>query len=121
MTTQMIAKLIDRPLALSCSLDASLMAGGAGMPMGIGLSSAAVLPVLPVSERLQRPTGASAVAAVKARAQAYAFAAAANGAGAGTAKGAAGAVANEFVIGQQKTAKHGKWAFRGLEPWSDPA
>lgn len=57
------------------------------------------------SERLgaERPTTAPAVAAV-AQAAAYAFGFAANGAG----------------EGRQKK-QHPKWAFRGHEPWRDPA
>lgn len=49
----------------------------------------------------ERPTKAPAVAA---QAHAYAFALAAKGAG----------------DGRQKT-QHHMWAFRGLEPWRDPA
>ena len=53
----------------------------------------------------ERPTKApEGTAVVKARAAAYAFAAAANGAD-----------------GSQKTQHHSMWAFRGLEPWRDPA
>lgn len=61
-----------------------------------GLSSAALLPV---RERSERP--AQAASAVRAE-QAYAVAAA-HGAGA------------------KYTQHTSKWAFRGLEPWSDPA
>ncbi|MBY8876957.1 hypothetical protein [Actinacidiphila acidipaludis] len=104
-------KMTDRSVTLACSRRVSVPA--------TGLSAAALLPISPVRERSERPTQAPAVAAAKAQAQAYAFAAAANGAGAGTATGAAGA--NGHAIGQQKTQQHGKWAFRGLEPWSDPA
>ncbi|MEE1927687.1 hypothetical protein V1J52_05695 [Streptomyces sp. TRM 70351] len=58
----------------------------------------------PVSD--ERPIQAPAVAA-EAQAQAYAFTAAAVGAGAGR---------------QTETKKqHTMWAFRGLEPWRDPA
>lgn len=57
---------------------------------------------LPVRERNERPTKALE-AAVEAQAQAYAFAAA----GAGFRK--------------QTTQHHLMWAFRGPEPWSDPA
>jgi hypothetical protein len=56
---------------------------------------------LPVRERDERPT--KALEAVAAQAQAYAFAAA----GAGSRK--------------QTTQHHLMWAFRGPEPWSDPA
>lgn len=109
-------KMTDRPVIAACSLDVSIV--GAGM-RGTGLSvSSALLPVLPVRVRSERPIQAPAAAA-KAEATAYAFAAAANGAGAGTAEGAEGA--NGHANAQQKTQQHGKWAFRGLEPWSDPA
>jgi len=109
-------KMTDRPVIATCSLDVSF--AGTGM-RGTGLSvSSALLPVLPVRVRSERPIEAPAAAA-KAEATAYAFAAAANGAGAGTAEGAEGA--NGHANGQQKTQQHGKWAFRGLEPWSDPA
>ncbi|NGO72072.1 hypothetical protein G5C65_27730 [Streptomyces sp. SB3404] len=53
----------------------------------------------------ERPTKALAVAATKAQVSAYAFAIAATGAG----------------EGRQKTQRHPMWAFRGLEPWRDPA
>ena len=52
----------------------------------------------------ERPTKAPAVAAL-ALAPAYAFAFAANGAG----------------EGRQTTQRKTMWAFRGLEPWRDPA
>lgn len=53
----------------------------------------------------ERPTKAPEVAAEQAQALAFAFSAAANG-------------ADE---GRQKTQRYTKWAFRGLEPWRDPA
>jgi uncharacterized membrane protein len=120
-------KMTDRPVIAACPLGISLHA--------TGLSAAsALMPVLPVRERSERPTQASAVAAAAAQVETYAFAAAANGAGVGTAKGNEaghgraftghnGSVANGSQLnGQQKTQQHGKkWAFRGLEPWSDPA
>jgi len=105
-------KMTDRSVIATCPLGVSLRA--------TGLSASLLLPVVPVRERNERPIQAPAVAAAaKTQASAYAFAAAANGAGAGTAKGAEGA--NGHANGQQKTQQHGKWAFRGLEPWSDPA
>ncbi|MFG3121525.1 hypothetical protein ACGFYO_05925 [Streptomyces sp. NPDC048201] len=95
-------KLTDRPAVSLCML---------GAPSeGTGLSGIrAALPVssllsadLPVRERNERPT--KALAAVEAQAQAaYAFAAA----GAGFRK--------------QTTQHPQMWAFRGPEPWSDPA
>ncbi|MEU6849959.1 hypothetical protein ABZ901_08535 [Actinacidiphila alni] len=108
-------KMTDRSVVATCPLGISLRA--------TGLSSAA-LPVLPIRERSERPTQAPAAAvAAKAQAHASAYAATANGAGAGTAKVATNGLAAGFANGngQQKTQQYGKWAFRGLEPWSDPA
>ncbi|WP_327288867.1 hypothetical protein [Streptomyces sp. NBC_01198] len=112
MTSQLISiKLTDRSVIAACPLGISLPA--------TGLMSS-LLPVLPIRVRSERPTEAPAVAtAAKAKAHAFTSAAAANGAGYGTAKGAEGA--NGYANGQQKTQQYGKWAFRGLEPWSDPA
>ncbi len=85
----------DRPVIVSCLLGSR--------PCGTGVSG-----VVPGgSERLGgngRPTQAPAVAA-KAQAYAYASACAANGAG----------------EGRQKKQHLTMWAFRGLEPWRDPA
>ncbi|WP_328915952.1 MULTISPECIES: hypothetical protein [unclassified Streptomyces] len=112
MTSLMNTKLTDRSVIAASAFGISLR--------GTGLSVlSALLPVMPVSERDERPTQAPAVAAAAAQAQAYAFAAAAYGAGAGTAKGAT--AANGHANGRQKTQHGMKWAFRGLEPWSDPA
>jgi len=105
-------KSTDRSVVAACPLGISMR--------GTDLSAtSALLPVLPVRERSERPVQAPAVAAAAAQVQTYAFAAAANGAGAGTAKGAN--AANGHAYGQQKTQHGTKWAFRGLEPWSDPA
>ncbi|MGW7369691.1 hypothetical protein ACWGI8_41280 [Streptomyces sp. NPDC054841] len=97
------AKMTDRSVVSACSLGLS---GSAFI--GTGLSGfAAALPVslpagLPVRERNERPTKAlGAVAAGEAKA--YAFAAA------------------SAETKQQTTQHHTMWAFRGLEPWSDPA
>ncbi|GAA2934741.1 hypothetical protein ACFPN0_22390 [Kitasatospora cinereorecta] len=85
---------------LACSSDLSLRGTGVfGVPAVTPLSLAS----LPVRERNERPTEAPAAAVVKAQAQAYAFTAA----GAGAKKHA--------------TQHHTMWAFRGPEPWSDPA
>jgi hypothetical protein len=84
----------DRPVIASCLLGSRLC--------GTGVSG-----VVPGGERLGgngRPTQAPAVAA-KAQAHAYASACAANGAG----------------EGRQKKQHLTMWAFRGLEPWRDPA
>lgn len=72
---------------------------------GVSAVSPLSLPILPVvRERNERPIEAPAAAVAKdAQAQAYAFAAA----GAGAKK--------------QTQHHHTMWAFRGPEPWSDPA
>ncbi|MER5312973.1 hypothetical protein ABT034_34985 [Streptomyces sp. NPDC002773] len=109
------AKMTDRSAASACTLGFSASAFiGSGLP-GTGLSftglPVAGLPVTGLSglgkaaieRRDERPTKAlEAVAAGKATA--YGFAAA-------TSAG-----------NQQQTTKHHHmmWAFRGLEPWSDP-
>lgn len=108
-------KMTDRPVVATCPLGVSLP--------GIGLSSAALL-VLPIRERSERPTQAPAVAAIAKAQAAFGFAVATNGAGTGIAKGASATHGNgnSYASGQQKTQQYGiKWAFRGLEPWSDPA
>ncbi|WP_079085377.1 hypothetical protein [Streptomyces dysideae] len=64
-------------------------------------ASSVSLAGLPVRERNERPT--KALEAVAAQAQSYAFTAA----GAGNRR--------------QTTQHHLMWAFRGPEPWSDPA
>ncbi|MFI0939539.1 hypothetical protein [Streptomyces sp. NPDC021020] len=112
MSTQiLITKLTDRPVA-TCLL---------GMPSAATGLMSSVLPAAAPAARLrsERPTEASAVAAAQAKAYAFGSAAAAAGAGTRTVIGAAGA--HGFGNGQQKTQQYGKWAFRGLEPWSDPA
>ncbi|GGT09761.1 hypothetical protein GCM10010271_10060 [Streptomyces kurssanovii] len=97
------AKMTDRSVVSACSLGFSSAFLGTGMS---GIS--AVLPVsglggLPVLERNERPTKALAAGVAAAEAQAYAFAAA------------------SAETEQKTTQHHTKWAFRGLEPWSDPA
>lgn len=104
-------KMTDRSVAASCLLGSTslLAAPAASLGQGTGLSAIsanrpAVLATLPVRERSERPTQAPvAVAKEQAAHGAYAFAAA----GAGSQK--------------QTTQHHLMWAFRGLEPWSDPA
>lgn len=115
MSTQiLITKLTGRPVASPCSLGMSMADSGL-------LLADALLPVIPAGARSERPTEASAVAAAaKTKAHAFGFAAAAaHDAGTRTVIGAEGA--NGHANGQQKTQQYGKWAFRGLEPWSDPA
>ncbi|MFE5244479.1 MULTISPECIES: hypothetical protein [unclassified Streptomyces] len=99
-------KMTDPSVVSTCSL--GLTRSSALSLRGIGASGvSAVSPLslasLPVRERNERPTEAPEAAVVKVQAKAYAFAAA--GAGAK----------------QQTTQHHTMWAFRGPEPWSDPA
>ncbi|MFC0846274.1 hypothetical protein ACFH04_21540 [Streptomyces noboritoensis] len=102
------AKLTDRSVVATCPLGSSLQ--GTGLSTGVSglLGLSVVIPSslasLPVRNGNERPTQAPEAAVVKGQAQAYAFAAA----GAGAEK-------------QQTTQHHTMWAFRGLEPWSDPA
>lgn len=90
------------PLGLTRSSAASLRATGLSGVSAVRPLSLVSLPVM--RERNERPIQAPAAAVAKAaQAQAYAFAAA----GAGAKK--------------QTTQHHSMWAFRGPEPWSDPA
>ncbi|GAA2552473.1 MULTISPECIES: hypothetical protein [Streptomyces] len=96
-----IVKMTDRSSVSLCMLGASNQGTGvSGIPAARPASSVAPS-ALAVRERDERPT--KALEAVVAQAQAYAFAAA----GAGFRK--------------QTTQHHLMWAFRGPEPWSDPA
>ncbi|MFF4589850.1 hypothetical protein [Streptomyces sp. NPDC001388] len=96
------AKLTDRSTVSACMLGASTLGTGLSGIRADRLASSSVAPAgLPVRERNERPT--KALEAVEAQAQAYAFTAA----GAGFRK--------------QTTQHHLMWAFRGPEPWSDPA
>ncbi|MDX3852535.1 hypothetical protein [Streptomyces sp. AK02-01A] len=96
------AKMTDLSVVSVCSL------GFSGSELiATGLSGAfAVRPagpaILPVRERNERPTKALEAGVAAAEAQAYAFAAASADA-------------------MKQTQHHTMWAFRGLEPWSDPA
>ncbi|WP_093615235.1 hypothetical protein [Streptomyces indicus] len=107
---------VDRSVVATCPLGISVQGTGvSGVRAGLLAAPASIAPIASVDsvsllsgERLlgsnggnERPTKALE-AAVVAQAQAYAFAAA----GAGFRK--------------QTTTQH-MWAFRGLEPWSDPA
>ncbi|MER8040391.1 hypothetical protein ACWEP8_13180 [Streptomyces hydrogenans] len=93
------AKMTDRSVVSACSLGLSAFALlGSGLPV-TGLSGSG----MPVIERNERPTKARVAAEGKAGITAYGFAAA----GAGKQ--------------QTTTQHHTMWAFRGLEPWSDPA
>ncbi|MEU6810316.1 hypothetical protein ABZ920_15245 [Streptomyces sp. NPDC046831] len=96
------AKMTDRSAVSLCMLGASFQGTGlSGIRAVRPASSVSPVAGLPVRERDERPT--KALEAVEAQAQAYAFAAA----GAGNRK--------------LTTQHHLMWAFRGPEPWSDPA
>ncbi|MGW0786943.1 hypothetical protein ACWD04_01515 [Streptomyces sp. NPDC002911] len=99
-------KMTDPSIVSTCSLgltrSSELSLRGTGVS-GISGVSPLSLASLPVRERNERPTEAPEAAVVKGQASAYAFAAA----GAGAKK--------------QTTQHHTMWAFRGPEPWSDPA
>ncbi|MEU4179607.1 MULTISPECIES: hypothetical protein [unclassified Streptomyces] len=101
-------KMTDLSVVSACSLGltrssvASLRATGLSGVSAVRPLSLVSLPV--TRERNERPIEAPAAAVAKAaQAQAYAFAAA----GAGAEK--------------QTQHHHTMWAFRGPEPWSDPA
>ncbi|MCX5385523.1 hypothetical protein [Streptomyces sp. NBC_00083] len=109
-TSSITTKVTVRSVVATCPLGSAFQ--GTGLSSGVsgllGLSATVPAPMasLPVrDERNERPILAPAAAVVRGRAQAHAFAA--TGAGA-----------------EQQTKKyqhHTMWAFRGLEPWSDPA
>lgn len=96
-------KMTDRSVVASlCMLGASDQGTGLSGIRAVRPASSLSLAGLPVRERNERPTKALE-AAVAAKAQAYAF----------TATGAG--------FRKQTTQHHLMWAFRGPEPWSDPA
>jgi hypothetical protein len=114
-------KMTDRSVVSACSLGFSAVFNGTAFNgsafIGTGLSgNSAVLPVsplggMPVRERTERPTKAlEAVAAAAAEARAYACAAT-----------SAEAKRQTTTHHQTKQQHNSMWAFRGLEPWSDPA
>ncbi|MFJ6724664.1 MULTISPECIES: hypothetical protein [unclassified Streptomyces] len=98
-------KLTDRSVVSTCILGASNPGTGLSGLRTDRRASLSTISLafadLPVRERSERPTKALE-AAVEAQAQAYAFTAT----GAGFTK---------------QTQHHLMWAFRGPEPWSDPA
>ncbi|WP_079168220.1 hypothetical protein [Streptomyces colonosanans] len=94
-------KMTDRSVVSTCMLGVSNLGTGLSGIRAVRPASSLSLAGLPIRERNERPT--KALEAVAAQAQAYAFAAA----GAGFRK--------------QATQHHLMWAFRGPEPWSDPA
>ncbi|MES9521363.1 hypothetical protein [Streptomyces capoamus] len=100
-STVSTAKLTDRSAVSTCMLGVSHQGTGLSGIRAVRPASSVALAGLPVRERDERPT--KALEAVVAQAHAYAFAAA----GAG--------------FRNQTTQHHLMWAFRGPEPWSDPA
>ncbi|MFG2662684.1 hypothetical protein ACGFY6_00385 [Streptomyces sp. NPDC048387] len=98
-------KMTDRSVDASCLLG-SVSLRGTGLS-AISAGKPAPLATLPVSERNERPTQAL-VAVVGAQKAHGAYGSAA----------AAGAGTQTQTTTQQH---HLMWAFRGLEPWSDPA
>ncbi|CAL9553095.1 hypothetical protein [Streptomyces sp. enrichment culture] len=102
-TTVSTVKMTDRSVVASlCMLGASDQGTGLSGIRAVRPAASLSLAGLPVRERNERPTKALE-AAVTAQAQAYAF----------TATGAG--------FRKQTTQHHLMWAFRGPEPWSDPA
>ncbi|MER5438887.1 hypothetical protein [Streptomyces sp. NPDC002790] len=95
-------KMTDRSVVASCLLGFSNLGTGLSGVSATRPESGMSLAGLPIRERNERPTKAPEAVAT-AQAQAYAFAAA----GAGFRK--------------QTKQHHTMWAFRGPDPWSDPA
>ncbi|CAL9305731.1 hypothetical protein [Streptomyces sp. SudanB25_2051] len=102
------AKMTDRSVVSACTLGFStsaLLGSGLSGFRAFGLpSSLSTLPVIEGIEGNERPTKALEAGVAAAQAPAYAFAA--TGADHKT---------------KQTQQHHTMWAFRGLEPWSDPA
>ncbi|GAA2303491.1 hypothetical protein OHT20_13135 [Streptomyces caniferus] len=101
------SKMTDRSVVATCPLGSSLRGtglSGFGRPSGIEVARPKSLAVLTRSERTARPTEAPAVAATAASALARVFGA-----------------ANGAESRNQYQTQHEMWAYRGLEPWRDPA
>ena len=94
-------KMTDRSVVSTCTLGVSNLGTGLSGIRAVRPASALSLAGLPIREGNERPT--KALEAAAAQAHAYAFAAA----GAGFRK--------------QEKQHYLTWAFRGPEPWSDPA
>ena len=102
-TVGFTAKMTDRSAVSLCMLGASRPGTGLSGVRAVRPAAFSAAPAgLPACECNERPTKALE-AAVEAQAKAYAF----------TATGAG--------IRKQTTQHHLMWAFRGPEPWSDPA
>ncbi|WEB40525.1 hypothetical protein MOV08_15380 [Streptomyces yunnanensis] len=100
-------KMTDPSVVAPCALGISLLGtglSGLGRLSGTKVARPAALASLTASERIARPTEAPA-AAVATAAHAFAFATAANGA----------------ESREQYQPQNDMWAYRGLEPWRDPA
>ncbi|MFF4601598.1 hypothetical protein ACFY12_02410 [Streptomyces sp. NPDC001339] len=100
-------KMTDRPVIATCPLGSSLRGtgmSGFGRLSGSPVAHPESLAVLTHRERVARPTEAPAAAAVAAEANAFALAA-----------------ANGAESRKQYQTQHDMWAYRGLEPWRDPA
>jgi len=98
-------KMTDLSTVSLCMLGVSNLGTGlSGIP-AVRPASTVSLAGLTGRERNERPSKALEAGAVEAQAPAYAFAA-----GAGSVKSL-----------KQTTQHHTMWAFRGPEPWSDPA
>ncbi|MFD1830039.1 hypothetical protein ACFSJS_10210 [Streptomyces desertarenae] len=101
--TAVMTELVGREVVASCLLGSRLSGTGVSGAAAARLGS---LPVPSIRERIsERPTQAPA-AAVVAQADAYVF---------------TGTAANGADNGQKRAQHHTMWAFRGLEPWRDPA
>ncbi|MFF8956742.1 hypothetical protein [Streptomyces sp. NPDC014894] len=98
-------RVADRSIVASaCSLGFSASFNGTGVSGFPAEMSLLPLGGLPVRTGNERPTEALEAGAAAAEARTYAFAAASAG-----------------HLKQTQQQHHSKWAFRGLEPWSDPA
>ncbi|WP_432247985.1 hypothetical protein ACRAR1_09230 [Streptomyces sanyensis] len=95
------ATMTDHSVVSRCMLGFSSAFQGTGLSGAPAMIPAFRLGGLAVLERNERPTKALEAGVAAAEAPAYALAAAS--------------------ATQQTTHHHSKWAFRGLEPWSDPA
>ncbi|MCK7624078.1 hypothetical protein MUU72_13380 [Streptomyces sp. RS10V-4] len=101
-------KMTDLSVVAPCALGTSLLGtglSGSGRLSGTEVVRPGAPAVLTAGERVERPTEAPAAAVATAAANAFAFAAAANGA----------------ESRKQYEQQHDMWAYRGLEPWRDPA
>jgi succinyl-CoA synthetase alpha subunit len=97
------AKMTDLPVVSACFLGFSGSELAATGLSGTAAVRQSALSGLPVLERNDRPAKALVAGKAAAEAKAYALAAA------------------SAKTQQQTTQHHKMWAFRGLEPWSDPA